>query len=121
MRALPKGKEDCLQVSCVTWFSLQYPDHARLLHHSPNGGSRNSIEAAKFKRMGVQPGFPDLFLAVPSSGYHGLFVELKVGRGVQSAFQKEMEILLKEQGYQYTVVRSIEKFIEVIQNYLRDE
>jgi len=36
-------------------------DGLRLIwNHCPNGGSRNVIEAAKLKRMGVKAGFPDV-------------------------------------------------------------
>lgn len=31
-------------------------------HHSPNGGWRHIHTAVKLKRMGVSPGFPDLFI-----------------------------------------------------------
>ncbi len=57
-----RGQEDRLQIACVRWFRIQYPEH--LIHHSPNGGKRNAIEAKKFKDMGVVAGFPDLFIAV---------------------------------------------------------
>lgn len=45
--------EDKLQKACVKWFDYAYPKYRLTLHHSPNGGKRNSIEAAKFKQMGV--------------------------------------------------------------------
>lgn len=117
---LPKGKEDALQVSCVAWFGLQYPHLKYLLHHSPNGGHRNAIEAAKFKRMGVRPGFPDLILCVASGGFHGLFMELKSDTGKQSLYQKEFQIRLTDQGYRYEIIRSVDQFIETVKDYLRN-
>lgn len=110
--------EDSLQKACVTWFSYQYPEHAKLLHHSPNGGKRNAIEAAKFKAMGVRAGFPDLILCMARHGYHGLFIELKTAKGRQSENQKYYQCVLEEQGYCYEVVRSIEEFKQVICDYL---
>lgn len=110
--------EDNLQKMCVRWFSLQHPDLAQLLHHSPNGGKRNAIEAAKFKAMGVRAGFPDLILCIARQGYHGLFIELKTSKGRQSENQKYYQYVLEEQGYRYDIVRSIEDFIEVINDYL---
>src|SRR5687767_6251038 len=71
--------EDDLQKLCVRWFEIQYRDV--LLHHSPNGGSRDIREATKFKSMGTRPGCPDILifhpgkLVVPMSG---LAIELKI-------------------------------------------
>ena len=39
--------EDSLQKSCVSWFSLQYREYAKLLHHSPNGGKRNAPQVVQ--------------------------------------------------------------------------
>lgn len=111
--------EDSLQKRCVMWFSLQYREYAKLLHHSPNGGKRNAIEAAKFKAMGVRAGFPDLILCIARQGYHGLFVELKTAKGRQSDNQKYYQAVLEEQGYKYVVIRSIEDFIATINDYMQ--
>lgn len=111
--------EDNLQKSCVRWFSYQYPNYEKLLHHSPNGGKRNAIEAAKFKAMGVRAGFPDLMLCVARNGYHGLFIELKTEKGRQTDNQKFYQYMLEEQGYHYVVVRSIEEFQTVINEYMK--
>lgn len=110
--------EDSLQKSCVNWFSYQYHEYAKLLHHSPNGGKRNAIEAAKFKAMGVRAGFPDLILCIARHGYHGLFIELKTATGKQSDNQKYYQYILEEQGYKYVVIRSIEEFKNEISKYL---
>lgn len=110
--------EDDLQKNCISWFTYQFPDLAKLLHHSPNGGKRNAIEAAKFKAMGVRAGFPDLILCIARHGYHGLFIELKTAKGRQSDNQKYYQCVLEEQGYRYMVIRSLEDFINEIKSYL---
>lgn len=111
--------EDSLQKNCVSWFSLQYREYAQLLHHSPNGGKRNAIEAAKFKAMGVRAGFPDLILCIARHGFHGLFIELKTAKGRQSEHQKYYQCVLEEQGYKYVIVRAIKEFINEIESYLQ--
>ena len=110
--------EDDLQMQCVTWFRLQFPKFARLLHHSPNGGRRNAREGARFKKMGVQPGFPDLVLLVASQDCHALFIELKSATGRQEESQKEYQALVEAQGYRYALVRSFDEFKKLIENYM---
>lgn len=113
--------EDNLQMACVRWFGLQFPGVAKLLHHSPNGGRRNAREAARFKAMGTRAGFPDLILLLPSADgrFRFLAVELKTKSGRQSEHQKDYDRLITEHGGKYVVVRSVEEFIEVVNDYLR--
>lgn len=99
---------------------MQYPRHARLLHHSPNGGRRNIREGARFRAMGTKAGFPDLFLCLPSPtrGAHGLFIELKSEHGRQSPAQIEWESNCTRVGYLYKIVRNIDDFINVMKDYM---
>lgn len=112
--------EDNIQIACVRWFSLQYPDLAILLHHSPNGGKRNVREAARFKTMGVRAGFPDLVLLYPSSGFHGLLIELKTqSKGSrQTPNQKAYQEAATKQGYKYVICRSFDDFHREVKDYL---
>lgn len=111
--------EDDLQMQCVRWFRLQYPQLARLLHHSPNGGRRDAREGARFKQMGTQAGFPDLILLVASQGYHALLLELKTRTGRQQDSQKEYQRLAEAQGYRYVVIRSLEAFMDEVNTYMK--
>lgn len=117
-RRHPGHAEDDLQMQCVRWFRLQFPQLARLLHHSPNGGRRDAREGARFKQMGTQAGFPDLILLVAANGYHALMLELKTRTGRQQDTQKEYQQLVEEQGYKYVVIRSFDQFRETIKDYL---
>ena len=110
--------EDQLQISCVMYFEFKHRKIARLLHHSPNGGKRNAKEAARFKAMGVRAGFPDLILLLPNSQYHFLAIELKTDKGRQSDYQKEYQQLIESVGGKYVVVRSLDEFIKVVEEYL---
>ena len=113
-----KHIEDNLQISCVKYFSFQYPKIAHLLHHSPNGGRRNVREGARFKEMGTRAGFPDLVLLVPRGEYHGAFFELKSPKGVLQPSQKKYIQMLEEQGYYVAVIRSIKDFVRETELYL---
>lgn len=111
--------EDDLQMQCIRWFRLQYPQLARLLHHSPNGGRRDAREGARFKQMGTQAGFPDLILLVAAQGYHALLLELKTRTGRQQDSQKEYQQLAEAQGYRYVVIRSLDAFMDEVNTYMK--
>lgn len=46
----------------ATFYAKDFPE-LELLHHIPNGGSRNQLEAANLKRQGVKAGGAGLMLA----------------------------------------------------------
>lgn len=116
--------EEKIQIACVTWFKRFYPKYSRLLAHIPNGGARSKAEGAIFKSMGVQAGFPDLFLCIARNGYHGLFIEMKKGKtaksgkGSQRDSQEEYQSLVEEQGFLYKLCYSKEEFQSIIEDYL---
>jgi hypothetical protein len=93
---------------------------------SANGGSRNLIEAAKFKRMGVSPGFPDIFIPIPifpyrvdEKGYHGLFIELKRKSGGKlSDYQIDWLEFLRQQGYWADCCAGFDEAKDVVLRYL---
>ena len=114
--------EDQLQTACVRWWDYAHPGISWALFHVPNGGKRNAKEAARFKAMGVRPGVPDLLLILPRGGYSFLAVELKAGRNKQTErqvfYQAAIETASKGK---YAVVRSLDEFIDTIEDYLRGE
>mgnify|MGYP003077074534 CR=1 FL=1 len=112
--------EDKLQKAILTYFDYKYPKYRLLLHHSPNGGKRNAIEAAKFKQMGVRAGFPDLILLIPNKFYPFCGIELKIKTGRQSESQKAYQKEFESIGAKYVVVRSLDEFIKVVNEYLKD-
>jgi hypothetical protein len=93
------------------------PDR-QLLFAIPNGGARNPITGAILKAEGVRRGVPDLFLAVPHGGAHGLFLEFKTGTGRVSDEQERMMALLRRQGYVCAVVRNFEQAQDMVVKYL---
>lgn len=108
--------EENLQVSCVKWFDLQYPKLRLFLHHSPNGGYRNALEAKRFKAMGVRAGFPDLIFLFP--GFYGAYIaiEFKSSIGRQTDAQKAYQSALHKGCY--FIVRSFEQFSNIIKTHL---
>lgn len=109
--------EHHLQVNCVRWFRYQYPH--LLLFSIPNGGWRRKSTAGKLKAEGATPGVPDLLLAHPSNGYHGLWIEMKNGKkGVLSDSQKKIIKQLEAEGYKVVIARTFEEFQTHARAYL---
>lgn len=73
----------------------QYNHKLRWLFAIPNGGSRDIREAVRLKRQGVKAGVSDMFLPIPNSMYHGLFIELKVGKTKQVRCKKSLLIMFE--------------------------
>lgn len=100
------SKETELQIRCVTFLTYRY-SHL-VWNHSPNEGKRSDRQGAVLKRMGMQPGYPDLDII---HGARTLHVEFKTKTGRQSPAQKLMQSRLEEQGRKYVVVRTYEDFV----------
>jgi hypothetical protein len=91
--------------------------HYGLILAIPNGQFRRG------QRMepGLRAGAPDLLLPVPRRGYHGLFMELKVGRNRLTAQQSAWLSNLKFLGYCAVVVYDDPaEAMRVLQWYLED-
>jgi len=123
-----KHVEDNLQIACVTWIKLQYPDV--VCFAIPNGGKRNAIEAARMKKTGTLAGVADLFVMKSTIvktddeifGYdlmHGLFIELKAGKNGQTEAQKEFQNKAIKARYAYHVCLSLDEFMGVVNDYLK--
>ena len=119
MKIIPtEAQEQAALFARCRGMEWKYPE-LRLLHHIPNGGSRNAAEAANLRRQGVKPGVPDIFLPVARGNYHGLYIELKRRQGGRvSAAQKEFLTAVKRQGYYSICCRGADQAYNVIIMYL---
>lgn len=109
--------EHTIQKTCVDWFDLQYS--GLLLYAIPNGGKRSKAQAGKLKAEGVRAGVPDLYLAVVTQTYPGLYIETKTTSGQPSDEQLIAHAYLRAQGYQVELVRNLEQFQAVVNEYLK--
>lgn len=108
-----------IQADFFKAFWNKYPVHRKKLFHIPNGGTRNPIEAAKFKAMGVIAGVPDLFFAHGNATYHGLFLELKKPGERPRKDQIELHKKLSDEGYCVYVCDNSAMAMTLIENYLK--
>lgn len=124
------GPEDHLHIACVRWFALEYPELFPLLLHPQNEGKRSRFERYKFKRMGMQAGWPDLMLMAlkytnPVAGYPGyarlgLAVELKIKPNKPTTAQLDKLERLEQEGWKTAVCYSFEEFQKIVREYLGD-
>lgn len=116
-----KRSEATEQEVVMQWARLQESAYPKLslLHHIPNGGSRNKSEAANLKRQGVKAGVPDLCLPVPVGKEHGMYIEMKYGKNKTTKDQDRWLDSLKRMGYRTKVCYSAEEAIKEIQKYLQ--
>lgn len=84
----------------------------------PNGGKRDKREAANLKRQGVKAGVSDIFVPLPRGVYHGLYIEMKVGRNKPTEKQTEFLEYARGQGYAVAVCYGADEAIAVTRRYL---
>ena len=111
-----RHEEQKIQMDIVQWIRLQYPD---VLLTISTGGFLTSAKAGnKAKKLGYNPGVPDLIFFEPRGIYKGLFIELKNETGVCSKEQSQWQIELIERDYFATVCHSFDVAINIIKEYL---
>ncbi|WP_243546189.1 VRR-NUC domain-containing protein [Pseudodesulfovibrio tunisiensis] len=108
------------QVAFFNWANDCLPPEVEpLLYAIPNGGHRLPAVAGKLKAEGVKPGVPDICLAWPRLGYHGLYIEMKRQKGGRlSDAQKRMISALRRAGYLVRVCKGDFEAREALQEYM---
>ena len=113
-----------LQAACIKYFRYQYNEYKLLLFSIPNGIplSNQNVRTKIYKKLkeeGLQPGVPDLFLAVGNSIYNGMFIEIKSKTDRLRKKQVDMIRELESENYKCIIVRSLDEFMEQINEYMR--
>lgn len=103
--------EDILQAEIYKWyhnnFCTKLNDNPHVIFSVPNGGKRSKSEAMILKATGVVAGVSDLIIIQPN---RIIFIELKTEKGVQSNEQKSFEKKVKNLGFEYYLIRSMDEF-----------
>ena len=123
------SQEESIQVRVVRYLVEKYP--SVLFRADVAAGSRQSIGmAVKMKKLGGNTaGWPDLFVAQPASGCHGLFLELKRegvrihkrdGSFASDHLAEQAEVLqrLREAGYRAEFAIGFEAAVSLINEHL---
>lgn len=106
----PRHIEESIQVACVKWFRLQYPN--LVIFAVPNGGSRNLYEAKNMKESGTLAGVADLVIV--GNGGRVLFIEMKAGKNKQEDSQVLFQNKVEKLGHKYIICRSREQFMKEV-------
>jgi hypothetical protein len=120
----PPTNEHEFQALCHAWLMKEYPNilsfsipngarlhkehlkdkHGNLLYDKEGNAIYGNKEIGKLKKEGLLNGAADYMIAKPSKGYHGLFIEFKVGKNTQRDTQVEFEVKATDNGYLYLVI-----------------
>jgi len=112
-----KQEEHKLQVAICKWL-----DYTQDFYYFsiPNGGLRHRLVAIKLKMEGAKAGVADMFWMVSNDNWKGLFVEVKIDKGRQTPNQKDFEQIALKHGYFYSVVRSLDECIELLNKFRKN-
>ena len=116
----PEHNEQCILFQWAALMEGQIPALKNMLA-IPNGGKRNVVVAMKLKAEGVKSGVPDILMAYPSCGFHGMFIEMKAGKNKTSPAQNEWIARLEKAGYLCVICYSFEEAKREILAYLELE
>lgn len=112
--------EDQIQAEIYKWFHNKYCTKLNnprfCIFAVPNGGLRTKHEAMKLKATGTLSGVSDLIILLPNKTY---FIEVKTEVGRQSEEQKKFQEIVKNLGFDYVLVRSLENFINFVNSILK--
>lgn len=124
---MPNNHEHQHQAAIFQWakWGEQKNPELGMMFAIPNGahlaGKDKTQRARNWKKLeaeGARAGVPDICLPVASSGYHGLFIELKAGNNKATPKQREWLSALQDQGYRAECVNGGPAAIELICDYL---
>jgi hypothetical protein len=118
------------QVALFQWAEASGIEALEMLHATPMGGYRPPHIGAMLKAEGARKGYPDISLDIPmprpdattAQGdallWHGLRIELKVGRNKPTPEQEWWVERLRHYGYKAVVCYGAQEAINAILDYL---
>lgn len=107
--------EDQIQANFYRTAYNNYPQIRGLLFSVPNGGSRNPIEAMKFKATGLTAGIPDMILLWQGKAYG---FEFKTQDGRLSTAQENIHNRWELAGIPVYVLRSEQEALIQLQKII---
>lgn len=116
MKKIRKNPESDVCKNLWTWFQWQYPAVAnRYLRFEVRQTSK--IQQAILKAEGNKSGTSDILIAIPTTQYAGLFLEVKADKGRLSDKQKEFQAALSPD-YECQTGYGFDQCAEIISRYM---
>ncbi len=112
------ASEHDAQAALFAWADGSGIPELEMLHATPNGGYRPAHVGAQMKQEGQKAGYPDISLDVARGRWHGLRIELKVGRNKPTQLQLDWLGRLRAEGYMAVVCYGFEDAKRTILAYL---
>lgn len=109
--------EEIEQCALFDWIRTQkkiYP----YAFHIANERKCSPYRGKILKKMGVKSGVSDIFIAIPSKNFHGLWIEMKAGKNTLTPNQKQFLMDMKSQGYEAQCCYGFDEAKVVIEEYL---
>jgi len=110
--------ENSEQKQLIQWVK-QYP-WGQFLFHICNESVGGYGWTVRNRQMGVRKGVPDLCLPIPTKEYHGLFIEMKAGKGKPSEEQKDWINFLNTVGYKAVICNGWKAAAEELKKYMEE-
>jgi len=113
--------EHASQSAFFTWWTIYAQQHKildSLCFAVPNAARRSYGAARWMRNEGLKKGVPDVWLAVPSHGFHALIMEFKRHGEKPTPEQAAMLYELRRLGYNALVVWSAEEAIRAVKAYM---
>jgi hypothetical protein len=108
-----KLSEDDLQASVIALLRFRARSGV-IFGHSPNGMPASARTGARFKRLGMKPGWADITIAVEGRMH---CLELKTATGRQSPEQRSFQLECEIGGVPYAVARSFEEAERILSDW----
>jgi hypothetical protein len=117
------GQESDMQTAFFEWVALKAKSNNayEMIIATPNEGGKNMHKwGNKRKAEGMAPGFPDISVFIPRSGFAGLFIELKTKKNTATETQKKWNAKLNHWGYCCICLRTDywERLADIVANWI---
>ena len=113
---MPISKEDIQLVIYFDWVRFNELDN--IIWHCENERACTPQQGAFRKRKGVKAGVADIWVSRARNGSHGLYIELKSGKGRLSPQQAQFLRDMNAEGYAVDIAYSAEEAILKTKLYL---
>lgn len=86
----------------------------------PNGFLDTKGKRLRAWREGMTAGVSDIFIPLPSKGFHGLFLEFKKDGGTLTKPQKAFIADMRARGYKAEVAYGFRQGLEILRDYIHE-